>query len=471
MKIIIAILVCCSSAFAACHAVSVSGAGAATGADWNNSLAGLPGTLVRGDIYYLADGVYPDYNFNQSGSAVVEVRKAQSYDNGSTCGTSIAAGWNTGTMGSGQAIFRGSVPILQIQSTGLLLNGNGQQTTPGCGGSIGTNPQSSPANPKDCGIKIDNSTCSSTSAGACSNPVTDDATLSGGWTFEYVELQGMGNATSESYMIRPDNSTGTILKHIYLHYYGAVCFVAGGTTSFTVTLSYFWRAQPVAGSSPNHGQCTEIGGSSTNGVESYNVYQDMSGTAAIATFLSTGTSSGWEFYGNVVWNTVGFTPLFPTTDGVIACINSHVCNTMTFAQNDIAGMGNNVSIENEVSGAWTVQNNLWYTNTNQPIFGPNGSYTQDHNSFLSSGASCPSGTGNVCDNSSPNPYTSWTTGVFTKASDNADWNNRAALGSPYNVDVAGNTFTTDRGAYQFVSGGGGGSDNATGAVISGAVIQ
>src|SRR5580693_8886409 len=81
-----------------CLVVSPSGSGSHTGADWNNALAGLPSTLVRGDIYYLADGTYGQYSVSSaSGSGWIEIRKAQSYDN---C---TATGWNTSTMGSAQA--------------------------------------------------------------------------------------------------------------------------------------------------------------------------------------------------------------------------------------------------------------------------------------------------------------------------------------------------------------------------------
>ena len=60
--------------FAACHAVSASGAGSHTGADWNNSYAGIPGTLTRGDIYYLADGSYGSYSFSQATSGTTTYR-------------------------------------------------------------------------------------------------------------------------------------------------------------------------------------------------------------------------------------------------------------------------------------------------------------------------------------------------------------------------------------------------------------
>ncbi|MGH9403380.1 MAG: hypothetical protein ACRD2P_14870, partial [Terriglobia bacterium] len=52
------------TAFGACHVVTPNGSGSQTGADWNNSLANLPSTLTRGDVYYLADGNYGSYTFN-----------------------------------------------------------------------------------------------------------------------------------------------------------------------------------------------------------------------------------------------------------------------------------------------------------------------------------------------------------------------------------------------------------------------
>jgi hypothetical protein len=64
--------------FAACHAITPSGSGSKTGADWNNAYAGIPATLTRGVIYYLADGSYPAYTFStaDSGSTTIEIRKS-----------------------------------------------------------------------------------------------------------------------------------------------------------------------------------------------------------------------------------------------------------------------------------------------------------------------------------------------------------------------------------------------------------
>src|ERR1700756_617443 len=97
---------------AACHAVTPSGSGTKNGSNWSNAYAGIPANLTRGDVYYLADGSYPNYVFTtpNSGSTVSEIRKAQTHDYGRItdgCSNDISSGWNAGTMGSSQATIDG----------------------------------------------------------------------------------------------------------------------------------------------------------------------------------------------------------------------------------------------------------------------------------------------------------------------------------------------------------------------------
>jgi hypothetical protein len=72
------------------------------GSDWNNAFGSLPSTLVRGATYYIADGSYSGYSFDdaESGTAVITIRKATESDHGSS------VGWNS-TYGDGQAAFNG----------------------------------------------------------------------------------------------------------------------------------------------------------------------------------------------------------------------------------------------------------------------------------------------------------------------------------------------------------------------------
>ncbi len=197
---------CASSAYAACHAVSPIGSGAKSGADWNNAYAGLPTTLVRGDIYYLADGNYGSHlslSTAASGTLTIELRKAQAYDHGdgAGCTPDIGAGWNAATMGSAQAYWQstGSGQVVNVGSGGYwTINGNGNNagtTEVGCGG-VQANPpgsmKGSSPNPAACGIRIDDSTCTATATDGCDN---GSGVMNGGVaniTWEFVVWFGQG---------------------------------------------------------------------------------------------------------------------------------------------------------------------------------------------------------------------------------------------------------------------------------------
>ncbi len=69
--------------------------------NWTTACKRLPTTLCRGSTYYIADGTYPSYDFDDAGTGTITIKKAVSapYDHGTE------VGWNGTTMGSGQAMF------------------------------------------------------------------------------------------------------------------------------------------------------------------------------------------------------------------------------------------------------------------------------------------------------------------------------------------------------------------------------
>lgn len=97
-----------STAHAAIHCVRPGATGANTGADWANAYSTLPSSLIRGDTYYLADGAYSWYLFddNASGTNAIYIKKATTEDHG------IAVGWSAsygdGIAEFGQWIFSGA---------------------------------------------------------------------------------------------------------------------------------------------------------------------------------------------------------------------------------------------------------------------------------------------------------------------------------------------------------------------------
>jgi hypothetical protein len=442
------------AASAACYVINPANAYNGNGLNWNaaasNGAAGafnaIPATLTRGAIYYLADGTYPAFTFSQadSGTTPIEFRKAKATDN---CNLT---GWNTSTMGSSQAVFTRDIGAY---SDYVIFNGNGTQTAQGCGGAPGSTVTSSPPNPADCGIKIDNTGCT---VGNCNDPIyignPNTSSAVNYVTFEYVELVGNGSNTTDQFEVfGPYGSTGDMFNHVYMHNAGCVYF-QDGLNSHTTTNSYFWGTEVNGAGGGCHGQYLFSSGSDSNSIESGNVYRDITGTA-IWTFANYSTThDSWLFYNNVIFNSSPAASWAPyLSDGTIACINAGTnCANFSFLQNTVINI-NVPGINNENTGSYTVQNNLYY-GLNPPSFNPGtgGTYTQDHNSCLNSGT-CPSGTSNITDTAAPNPFVNWTAGNFNLASENADWKNRMSLGSIYITDPNATTRATDRGAYQYVT--------------------
>jgi hypothetical protein len=80
--------------------VRAGATGAYNGLDWANAFTSLPATLIRGATYYVADGTYPGYFFDDApdGEKFITVKKAIQTDHGS----SVA--WDN-SYGDGQAVF------------------------------------------------------------------------------------------------------------------------------------------------------------------------------------------------------------------------------------------------------------------------------------------------------------------------------------------------------------------------------
>ncbi len=442
-------------AFAACHVVTPAGAGSHSGADWSNAYAGIPSTLTRGDIYYLADGNYSNYNFNTptSGTATVEIRKAQTYDN---C---TGTGWNASTMGSSQAVFpwTSSHGIITFSTSYVTINGNGNgaATEIGCGG-VAANPPAtfagSPPNLAACGIKIDASTCAGGSLNVCTGGTGE---MNGGGqniTWESVEWKGAGsNATgnlAEPYFwfASGGNLANITITHSYLHNAGCTYFtdVSGGWNNGVFSYNYLWGLYD---SSTNHSEAIQLQGSQSGTVVHHNVFRDQITNGDLVAVIS-GTQNNFAFYDNVDWCT---TPgACRHNDGIIGCFNSQVCTNFKVYNNDIVNVSGTDSGVNISGGAgtMTIYNNIWY-NSSTPTF-TGGTITSDYNSYLNSGGSA-HGSHDIVASSAPNPFVNLAAGNFSIALENADWTNRLSLGSPYDIDAAGNALTTDRGAYQFGS--------------------
>src|SRR3990170_8876129 len=84
---------------AAIRHVRAGASGNGSGSDWTNAYPSLPASLVRGDTYYVADGSYSSYTFDDSqNGAWIYIKKAIASDHGTS------TGWQS-AYGDGVAVF------------------------------------------------------------------------------------------------------------------------------------------------------------------------------------------------------------------------------------------------------------------------------------------------------------------------------------------------------------------------------
>lgn len=88
------------TAMAASYYVRAGATGANNGTDWTNAYASLPSALIRGATYYIADGSYSGYTFDDdaSGTTPITIKKCIASDHGTETGYSAS-------YCDGQAIF------------------------------------------------------------------------------------------------------------------------------------------------------------------------------------------------------------------------------------------------------------------------------------------------------------------------------------------------------------------------------
>jgi hypothetical protein len=434
-----------SQTFATCHVVTPSGSGSKMGTDWNNAYAGLPPTMVRGDIYYLGDGSYGAVTLSTptSGTTTIEIRKAQSYDN---C---TSTGWNTSTMGSSQAVFSKTSPAaLSINTNYWIINGNGKQTNPGCGGTPNT-PTTEPSNPSDCGIRVDSSSCTGSGASACNaDAISMTALAAQTLTFKYLEVVDNGNNS-----IAPGTigffrgSGGQTFTHLYGRNAGCVFFIPVGNFQ-TVSFSYFWVTNTSAADTC-HPQYESNFGTNSNDTQHDNVYRDINGSS-VFTYQDPGSGphTNMVYYNNVFWETSGHP--YTTSgldDGVWGVLQGTMVNAVMYQNTFINLSGYSTGFYAASPGqSATFENNLVYNSSNFSFGNLTG--TEDYNSILNSGSVGKGSHDMIVTSNAPNPFVSWTTGAFKLAATNADWNNgNGALGAPYTVDPSGVVHSTLTGAY------------------------
>lgn len=474
-----------------CAAVTPSGSGTKSGADWNNAMAGLPSPMVRGVTYYLADGTYPAYyefSVPVSGTTSVTIKKAvASGDYGQSCLPSIAAGWNGSTMGLRQAVFHNGTGtgacanfwIANTSSTGYLtIDGQiGSGMNAGAYGILflGNYNSSECKNASNLVISYGYSSRTASNInvkhveviGSCGALAEDS-----NWATNCDTILNLPKGDGNIYL---HNCKDCSFDQVYVHDSSAVpFFLTSGNSNITFDHDYVHLNNYTPS---NHSEIVDLHGGNDGVVVSNNEWRDVMGTGGFVS-LGSGTDTNMYMYDTVIWDSFGDPYGFGGQgfgDGIFECNTGKTCNNVYVYQNTIVNMPSitdGVVWANTAKGTGVyVEDNLWYrSRTDKTFFSLPAGSAEDYNSFLSyTNAPSYGGAHDVAAASSADPFTNWSSGQFTLASDNGDWSNRGSLpAGAWNTDAAGKHFTTDRGAYQFEASANGGADGTGGTGGSGA---
>ena len=372
------------------------------GTDWTNALPALPSTLTRGYTYYIADGTYGSYTFDDavSGTQLITVKKATATDHGTN------TGW-VSTYGDGRA------------ELGALTFSTDYYVVDGQKGSGSANLAD-----RDYGFYIKSGGTIISSDGSA-NYIT----------IKRMEIEGTGrDAGTAADTTWPSNKgfylsgthTNWIVSNIYLHDTGNMSFQWASLSNSVVENSYIARNES---SSAAHAE--GVYGFGSNNTIRNNVWEDIEGTGVIMI-----SGSGWKVYNNVMFWT-------PTYAG--------------------GGTGNGAVADwSDSSTASAAANNLIYSNTiiNQKGYssgfnfihtGSTGNIASNNLRYLANSSSNTTGSNNII--APTDPFVNWQARDFRLNSSSGAINAGATLGSEYAVDLVGTVrpqgSAFDAGAYEF----------------------
>jgi hypothetical protein len=409
IKTALGLAIVTSSASAANHYIRAGATGAANGSSWTDAWTSLPSSYVRGDTYYVAGGTYGSggtFSTAASGTTLITIKKATVADHGT------ATGWQD-TYGTTQAAFSGEFVFL---SDYWLIDGAGRtgwktgygfkMTHDGFGVEFGQ------------GSGVNNI------------------------AIQYVEFFGHGPDGAPY----PNNTTfygiygGTTMRfsYIYSHYIGDKFFQLCNYTDATIENSWFESNESTAA---QHAEGIYHTGANHMVVRN-NVWVDVAGTGVIVW-----SGSNCEVYGNLIyWSGAG-----DIGNGAITTWSAYTVTGAYIYNNTIivppsGGYAFGITFPGTGTGI-VARNNLFYGSVSRDVVtwaNVDHDYSWFYNAGSQSEAHAQMGTGS--------PFVDFANTNYNLAAHTSPGVN---LGSPYNVDLNGNTRVTwDRGATEFGSTGG-----------------
>ena len=259
------------SAFSATHYIRQSGGGGG-GTTWTDAYNGVPAILTRGDTYVIAGGSYGSYEFNDTGTTLITIRKASS---SVTYNDDAVTGWSS-AYESDQVVFSG----WDFRGSGYYIEG--------------VTPETAWA---ESGYGIQVSTSSNYTILAAGNVDTNNITL------RNIDIINSGGADTEHMNIYTTYAGGTrnswTIAYSWIH--GATCVRAKHTLGASDWVYEYNLFEEIASGSCHGGILTFW--DATDFDVRYNKFElDTTwGTGVIGAYdtPSGRTNTGHKFYGNV----------------------------------------------------------------------------------------------------------------------------------------------------------------------------
>lgn len=393
-------------------AVYIRDGGSGSGTSWSDALDQIPSTLSRGETYYIADGSYsaPTLDDAVSGSTFITIKKATIADHGTN------TGWND-AYGDGVATFSGT---FSVHTSYWIIDG-----VVGGGPSSWTSGHGFKINGifKDIG------------------PGFDSGVPGGSYvTLSHVDIEGTytpGNDDAISF----DRCSNCTVSYVYTHETDNCPMNLFVCTDMTWEYCYHGR---FAGSEEFHSEIVFLYSSSGITIR-YNMFRWATSTGGI--MCHTGSSTAGVFvYGNVFYRTAGDAWSYGG-DGLVGTWTNRAdleCNNLKVYNNTFVNIISNaagpIGTTPHTGLEWI--NNYFYECDGGTGL-PNAAWSHNYNQYQDSGseseANGTTGTGD--------PFVDYLNLNFALE---ANTTAGTDLGSPYNVDMLGNTRTTwTRGALEF----------------------
>jgi len=432
--------------------VRAAATGAGTGADWTNAYTGFgssaglvnPASMTRGVTYYVAGGNYSigsviTWNTPDAGTTPITIQAPTIAIHGTSTGWSNSyqaqAVWSSWYVESDYWTFNGV-----YRGSGAGLPATDWRT--------------------GYGFKINNNNGANANIGGSGIWLGPTSGTGSNVTVEYVEIAGSGDTTGTygDRGITDNYGQNPVIQFNYVHDTGNCSLVFDAVGKVFAEYNWLMNDQ----STPEvHAEGIALRGPMTVTI-AYNYLENEEGTGYIGTPCpSDGCNNGrgtWSFYGNVFFaNPSEWHGNTSPQNGLSYAFIQFFAGSwtaLTFYNNTIyqisgsSPMGACQAVNGgSVTGtAFTAQNNLFGNCSTSGTPGPGGltSLTYTNNTYCSVASAGDSGTG-IQNLASCSLFSSPSTNNFALASDTSAW---AALSSPYNVDLLGDTRTSSRGAFQ-----------------------